>query len=385
MEGPLQLPILSRDQWKFIQQSLTYFDSIRELSKIYQKRDGLIGSDMQHLVKLLHLLSRPKERGHFLPPTFIMSTDECNNVASGKFKLLSPESNVHLKSGKDTELDDATGRFRIALVRGIWKRLNPCKPQFSSMPWMCAIALDPYFKKYIFQDSLIFEDDRGDEPPPSGFEKLFSRSQVEAVKAHLAEMEALAKISFEQPIVETFHSEREDDDGEISERVRQTKRQKSCKDSYVSMRQDSDFALPPLRATIQRLTEVERWGREPPTHTNPREFWKEQYGMKGKTSYKFLAIVAQGLLGVPRSSAECERDFSILSVLLSYLRQKMSKSTVMRKIFLALNKEFWDPNPEFADAFKANKWTEKDLNTFLAATPDSDSEDSEDSDSSVDP
>ena len=46
---------------------------------------------------------------------------------------------------------------------------------------------------------------------------------------------------------------------------------------------------------------------------------------------------------------------------MSKLRQSMSASTVARKMFLRLNCDLWEPNPELTKMTTARKWSFKDF------------------------
>jgi len=262
-----------------------------------------------------------------------MSAFQLNQAARGEFNILNPVHNSAMLQGSDTTLEEGVDKFRLTLLQSIWMRLEPRKPQFASKPWMLAIALDPYFKKYIYDDDYVFPherdihsfiDSRGQKL------KLLTREQVEDVKMKLRDMEASAVHAFD----ETQANETVSPSKSYSSTGPSSKRRKTGR---ASIEENPFFALPEIRLSI-RTGEHLRWARESLSHEPAIEFWHNQYNLrKSKPFYLYLPLVALAVLGIPRSSAECERDFSILGLLLSKLRIKMAPETIKRKIFLALN------------------------------------------------
>ena len=66
----------------------------------------------------------------------------------------------------------------------------------------------------------------------------------------------------------------------------------------------------------------------------------------------------------------------------------MSEETITRKIFLALNKQYWEPNPTFAKFAKKKEWTthqieeamEREVRAMLARGEQEDGESCEEED-----
>lgn len=89
-----------------------------------------------------------------------MSASQLNQASRGEFDILNSVQNTAMLPGSETTLEEGADKFRLTLLQSIWTRLEPRKPQFASRPWMLAIALDPYFKKYIYDDEYVFPYDR---------------------------------------------------------------------------------------------------------------------------------------------------------------------------------------------------------------------------------
>jgi hypothetical protein len=75
-----------------------------------------------------------------------MGSQEMNEASNGRYHMLNPLHNPLLKNAQETVLEVGADTFRKQLLRSIWKRLSPQKPQFASITWLLAIALNPCFK-----------------------------------------------------------------------------------------------------------------------------------------------------------------------------------------------------------------------------------------------
>lgn len=196
----------------------------------------------------------------------------------------------------------------------------------------------------------------------------------------LRDMEASAVHAFDEiQASETQSPSQSDSPFQPSSKRRKTGR--------ATIEENPLFALPEQGLSI-RTGEHIRWARESLSHEPAIDFWHHQFNLrKSKPLYLYLPLVALAIFGIPRSSAECERDFSILGLLLNKFRMKMAPETIKRKIFLALNKDLWEPNPELANFARMKEWTTQQFEsvfqratTVLLETGDGNEDDCEDSD-----
>ena len=314
----VKLPNFAEEDWKTLLQCGAFLRAAEDLTVALQSREYLIGDHIGQLYNFLQLLRHPETmRVH--PANFKPSVAQLN-IASRR-GAAGPEEHAeafnmwdkkhrtqYLSPGVITDDSDIfVKRFKEEME---W-RMGATKHQFSSMPALLATALHPLYKNFVLdpaQHGLFQPQSKAHAVSTLG--RLLRKVKVNGA--------AGAEAGGEEPAA------------------------KKHKPSIIAINLPGYNVPPSVVASLN--DELEAWKKVELCESTQADFWKAQLNSTCPR-FKALPRVARAVLGLPNTSAECERDFSAVKRLLSDQRKGMDTATVERKLFLMLNKRMWEANP----------------------------------------
>ena len=273
-----------------------------------------------------------------------------------RFALFSDE--VCSITGLELQLTPAVDSFRNKLLASYFSRLGNKKTQFSSPAFLLAIALDPFYKRFILEESHCISTHTTLPPVGTKLKGIFTKTQRRDTIALLRDLEYSAKAAGA--------------DNRVSERLAPTT-------SDNAAYNDPLFAIS-LTIGLTSKNEVDLWIKETCFQAESLPFWREQ---RTSTVAKYPRLAAHSLpvYGAPSVNGESERDFSALMLLCAKSRGSLKKQKIARRMLLHQNQDFWDPNPELKKFVMNKKLRYCDLKSMMDETENSSESDDSDSDS----
>ena len=377
---------LTERDWIIVNQSLTFLQAVDDASTTLQSRDLHIGEHVAPLLKLRQMLENP-QRMPMLAADFSISVEQANAISGSRMKLLSLdgiEGTCATSFAASINLDPAVESLRKRILDGLLDRSGRRKDQFSSIPTLLAVAIDPYLKVLITPgNETLFPREHhtlGERPLGRAGENwgfklhatawselarlqkdvhanldLFERRAAHAATTAAAAVTAAASPSSAVPAGAP---------SVVGVLGGGTKRKKDGDHFAAGLDLGIAAPAPSARRFGDMVDEIEvrhrvtpsimiwthptrqAWRKAPPRAEKASKFWASDFA---KAKYPKLAIIARAVLGIAASDVENERDFSALSFVFSKLRRSMSDDTAARKLFLMLNQTYWTANPGLAN------------------------------------
>ena len=325
------------DDWVVMVQSIAFLAVFQRAITALQSRTMLIGEHVAHVYQLAESIAEPEMNIRMLPHDVEPTAVDLNDR---KFKLESLATVVPRTGAVAAETEKLRGRLHAAIQYRLGRNGDLKKVQLNSDVTADALVFDPGLKM------LILEDPNLDNAMFNKVQKLEAVARTINVGKKLEQEMFGASDQTEAESPEESAEQHDDVRGSLMQRL--MRRQHAAAAAAATGSGALRSAPRELRDADSRFVkEFNAWKAMPPQDVKMSVFWASEVAA---VQFPIMRRLFRSRCSTRPHSAEVERNFSALMILLTPLRRgRLKARSIERKLFLVLNKQHWKPLQDVPD------------------------------------